>query len=103
MGRGDSCTSPWLTRSQTEDLAAGSPLCAHVRGRAVTGWASRAVLLTLVPIFPVVSETEKVPPCQCKLGGGSGSFRAAFCRREGAGRCSGEGRRPSPFCPIPKG
>lgn len=99
--RGDSCILPWLTWSQTEDLAAGSQLCAYVKGVGSHRLGYEGVLLTLMPLFPVVSETEAVPPCHCRLGGSSARPRTAFSRREEAELCSRDGRRPIPS--VPKG
>lgn len=70
-------------------------------GGLVTGWALRVALLTLVsiPSSPLVSGTEKVTPCQCRLGGSSGSPRTAFSMREKAGLCNRRAADPAPSVP----
>lgn len=64
-----------------------------------------ALLLTCVrPLHPLPtldSGTEKGPSCPHRLGGSPGSPRTSFSRKEKAGPCSREGRRPSLLCPIP--
>lgn len=96
--RGDSCISQ-------ADLEPDWGLGHWVPALCLCEVALRVALLTLMPITPpFVSGTAKVPPCQCSLGGCSGSPRKAFfSRREEAGLWGREGRRPSPCCPSPKG
>lgn len=52
--RGDSCILPWLTWSQTEDLAAGSQLCAYVKGVGSPRLGYEGCLANLGAHFPVV-------------------------------------------------
>lgn len=74
------------------------PALCFCKGRqAVTGWAVRTALLTCAHHLPLVSGSEKVPPCQNKLGGSPGSPQTSFSRREKAK--GGRAGDPAPLVP----
>lgn len=74
------------------------PALCFCKGRqAVTGWAVRAALLTCAHHLPLVSGSEKVPPCQNKLGGSPGSHQTSLSRREKAE--GGRAGDPAPLVP----
>lgn len=72
-------------------------LCFCEGGQVVTGWSVRAALLTCAHHLPLVSGTEKVPPCQYRLGGRPGSTQTSFSRREKAA----VGRAGDPASSVP--